>query len=142
MAQRRNLYCFGAERLHFTLAPTPARSNTRHRLQPGHTYTIKQFGGIQQTPVPSAGLQPRLVVPVARLVTLIAQTAPGPASEQPALVEQIVVGLHCAPDPLQWMPPSARFRHSRQAAVGHAWTHSVHGSISQQVRVPTGTPQP
>src|SRR3954454_21081199 len=140
MAQRRNLYCFGAERLHFTLAPTPARSNTSHRLQPGHTYTIKQFVGIQQTPVPSAGLQPRLVVPVARLVTLIAQTALG-TSEQPALVEQIVE-LHCAPDPLQWMPPSARFRHSRQAAVGHAWTQAVHGSISQQVPVPTGTPQP
>jgi hypothetical protein len=40
------------------------------------------------------------VVLVLRSKTLIAQTAPDPTSEQPALVEQ-GVGLHVAPDPEQ-----------------------------------------
>ena len=81
-----------------SLEVSGARTSPQRRITPAHT--MLQIVGIQQRPVPTAAPHSWLVVPVARLVTLMAQTAPTPASAHAALVEH-GVGLHVAPAPLQ-----------------------------------------
>jgi hypothetical protein len=102
---------------------------------------MEQGVGLQQTPVPMAAPQPWMVWPVARSMTLVAQTAPGGASVQSALVVQgESVQLSLGPL-LHRRPPSAKVKHLLQVA-GHVPAQLSHAWKSQQTPVPTGTPQP